>query len=245
MDRTFWTNEVFLACVATFLAVDDFLRLRQLCRASDTAVRESSGLIDRFLRGSVKPACVISHSGICTAHFLSLEFSRLHEVLAELLQSSVFIQDITYVSLSCNVCMYRLDSIDELEDLRILLERVHLYVKFSSHRIMLAKFSFPAPASTFSTPIDVPGGTVRLIRRSLHDSNADNLVLGLHLECSDIWLVRIVAVTGTNRFELMAGTTKADPLRVSNSTRGTWSDLMPIDAQFYCPIMLIEYILKY
>jgi hypothetical protein len=141
--------------------------------------------------------------------------------------------------------MYRLGSITELEELRILIQRVHLYVKFSSHRTILVQFSFPTPESTSSNTAEVPGGTVRLVRRPLHESNPENLVLGLHVQSSDIWLVRVVAVTGTNRFELMAGTTKADPLRVSNSSRGTWSDLMPIDIQFNCPIMLLEYILTH
>jgi hypothetical protein len=94
MDSTFWNNEVFLACVGTFLVLDDFLRLRQLCKASDSALRESCCLIHRFLWGTVTHGCIISHNRLSTVHFLSLGFSRLREVLAEVFQSNVWIQDI-------------------------------------------------------------------------------------------------------------------------------------------------------
>jgi hypothetical protein len=108
-------------------------------------------------------------------------------------------------------------------------------VQFSQSERYLFQFQF---SETFESDMCTSnilylksGGTLQLFIRSIPSlsTEATSVVLGIKLESSCAWIVRVVALSGRNRIELKSGSTRADILRVPTSGRGTWSDLLPIE----------------
>ena len=136
----------------------------------------------------------------------------------------------------------RIRSVSDLEDIHRILRDGTCLLRFSCSRPILTQFEF-ASTSLSSNFVPIPGGRLRLMKRRM--DTFDNWVLGIELETSDLWLVRVASVTGNNRVDLMAGNTKSHPLRVPNAARGTWTDLLPCSVDFaqniFPPTFIIEY----
>ena len=127
----------------------------------------------------------------------------------------------------------------------IVLNSEHLF-HFSTASRILCQFVFDGSSDEsgqFSNQVLIPGGSVRLFKRTLplgHTAHAESetqlcAALGVSFHSDDVWIIRVAAVSGPLRVDLKAGATRADVLRVPNSGKGTWSDLLPVEAS-YCQL---------
>jgi hypothetical protein len=151
--------------------------------------------------------------------------------------------------------MRRLRTKQELLDFISLLSGVMPCYKLERAERIVCQFEFPIESDLnngwmISSPVSVPGGSVRLMKRYLHFPRIEadsppSCVLGVRLESPQIWIIRIISLTGDKEIDIMGGSTRADTLRVPNCQNGSWSDLLPISSIYGSNsniIFLLEFI---
>jgi hypothetical protein len=167
-------------------------------------------------------------------------WSDLQVLLSKVDKLMLKLDSVRYVSPISNLILCRVRSCAELEGLSLFLSSDLPPASFSQHKRIVCHFYFPTGTSpisetVFSNSIEIPGGSVSLVRRTLpliQSDEATACVLGVRLSSQHIWIVRVTSIPCSRRIELMAGCTRADILRVPNGSKGTWTDLLPIPADF-------------
>ena len=186
-------------------------------------------------------------------HTICHNWNELGQILACLPdRTQVEIQPLVYVHSSKCLHMFRLNR-EELVNLVPMLDNRLPANKFSGKKMIICRLSFDEWGNAteepiFTNPVPIPGGAARLLKRCLMlprlgPQENPPCVLAIRLESDSVWVMRIVALTGEVRIDLMAGATKADTLRVPNSTiKGSWTDLTPISENYRGGIFMIEFI---
>ena len=137
---------------------------------------------------------------------------------------------------------FRLKTAEACELFWRLMDESEALFHFSSKGRFFCQFYFDGSnlcedgSGQFSNSVLIPGGTIKLFKRSLPLGTVSDsptcTALGISFESSEIWIVRVAAITGSRRVEIKAGATRADVLRVPNTGKGSWSDLLPIERGF-------------
>jgi len=245
------SNELLIIVhVSQFIGTVDFIKTTQLNAATYNALQLSWNKF-RLLVINPPTASTISNTlpNSCFFHFQFSSICDCVSLLRKLWISQLGLYDLHFQN--AGQLIEFVDKLDSIKDLSNL----------SRDKCDLVQFQFSAANSddekqlavdgvTFSNPISIPGGFLRLFRRpisSLYPGRDDSLyVMGIDIESSSVWLCRVCAVSGMRRLDIKAGLMRSDVLRVPNgSKKGTWTDLCPVGVDSDCqfpPIFLVEYI---